>query len=177
LKKSDDSDDFDIRSFDIKSAIGRWTKDRFVLRSSFYTGRGVNAGDLNSEMLENIYQGLKADVSQDAATNFAKFVNGLTDLSASAFIQAFERFWYGGCQKTEISQGDHDGNRLTGRGDALIGEGLALIANALGGRRSSQTEIEAGSQQIKSSFLMHHQEETGFTAKFISTRLQREGWY
>jgi len=45
-----------MNKLDIVNAVQNWTKNRFVFRSSFYTGRGPNRGDLNSEKLEQIYQ-------------------------------------------------------------------------------------------------------------------------
>jgi hypothetical protein len=148
-----------IKIDDIASAVGRWCKRQFVLRSSYYTGRGVNQGDLNSEFLEMIYQGLKAEVGQEAATNFAKFVHNLKDLTASGFIIAFEQFWYSGCRDTNVSLSSGVSNQLSGRGDQLLGEGFALIGSVLGGGLSSPKEIERESQSVKRWFIFYHGKE------------------
>lgn len=148
-----------MQNLDIQSAVTEWCDRRFNFRASFYTGRGVNLGDLNSTYLEMIYQGLKTDVGQEAATNFVNFVDNLKDLSASGFIQAFERFWWSGCTDTYISLPAGVGNQLTGRGDALIGEGFALIAAGMGGGLPSPEVIEAQSRHVKAEFLKLHKSE------------------
>jgi hypothetical protein len=144
---------------DVYSAVGRWTKGQFLFRSSYYTGRGVSSSDLNSAMLEGFYQGIKTEVGVQEAANFVKFVDSLNDLSASAFIQAFGSFWHSECKITAFAQGDRDGDRLTGNGDELFAESLALMAGALGGRRASPMEIQAASCRIKQEFLMTHKDE------------------
>ena len=144
---------------DIASAIGRWTKNQFNFRASFYTGRGVNNGDLNSMMLEKIYQGLRVEVSQEVATNFAKFVDKLKDLSASAFIQAFEQFWEGGCQDTNFQQRTGTSNEITGHGHVRDFEAIALLGAALGGQRMNVEETERQSRFLKSTFIEIHRDE------------------
>src|SRR3989338_2371038 len=74
--------------------VNQWTKGKFNFRASFYTGRDPNSGDLNSSILEDIYQGIRKEFGDQKAKNFARFVATLGDLSASAFIQAFENFWW-----------------------------------------------------------------------------------
>lgn len=150
----------DIKSIDIQSSVSRWCKNQFILRASFYTGRGVNNGDLNSRYMEMIYQGLKTEVCQAAATNFAKFTNQLKDLTASAFIQAFEEFWYGGCQVTDANQRKGTGYQISGRGDnEKMTEAFVLFANAFGGRQATIEEVEQDSVHIKSEFVHKHQNE------------------
>jgi len=144
---------------DLRSAVGEWTKHKFNFRSSFYTGRGSNSGDLDSSILEMIYQGLKRDVGVLEAANFAKFVNHLTDLSASAFIQAFEQFWATGCGVPSEPQRKGTGNQLTGRDEEQIFEGLALIGSALGGPQLSPAMEAMLSQSIKAKFVYDHKEE------------------
>lgn len=147
---------------DIKSAVDRWTRGQLVLRSSFYTGRDPSAGDLNSTMFEGIYQGIKAEVGQAEATNFAKFIAKLKDLSASAFVQAFEQFWYSGCvnlKEAVVAQRERSGYQLTGRNKELFAEGFALIGLALSGSMMSTSQIEQASRSIKSQFVFNHKDE------------------
>lgn len=149
-------------TIDIAEAVGRWTRHKFNFRASFYTGHGVVSSDLNSAILEMIYQGLKTEVGQEVATNFAKFVNNLKDLSASAFIQAFEQFWYGGCKDTDFKQRPGTGNQVTGHGSEVEVEALVLVAEALfGGRRMSLEETERASRSIKQQFILEHKDEVG----------------
>ena len=156
---------------DIASAVEEWTKDKLNFRASFYTGRGVTYSDLNAEMLEGIYQGLKRDVGQQEATNFAKLVANLKDLSASAFIQAFERFWYGDCKNVDIQA---DGDQITGNDEEREVEAFILVTNALfGGSRMSPGQTESASVNLKMPFLQKHTEEIGAD---LLPAMGRYGW-
>jgi hypothetical protein len=145
----------------LEEAIPRWTKKAFILRSSYYTGRNPSEGDLNSVMLEGIYNGIKKEVGQKEATNFVKFVENLTDLSASAFIQAFERFWRSDCTNFNQIQPEGSGNQLTGQGDQLLTEGFGVLANALSGRRVSPETIRLDSRRIKAPFIAKYKAQLG----------------
>lgn len=155
-------------NIDLKSAIRKWTDGRFIFRSSYYTGRGPNCGDLNSDILEQIYQGIKNEVGKEEAKNFTKFVANQEDISASAFIQALEMFWNGGCKDRKVWQNEGAGNTLTGRDEELLTEGFALIAAGLSGSLKSPEEVARISQQIKIPFLHMHAEEIGGKVMFDS---------
>jgi hypothetical protein len=99
---------------DLKWAVNRWTNSQLNFRASFYTGCSPSYSYLNSMILEKMYRGIKNDVSEEAATNFARFVARLKDLSPSAFIQAFERFLAHDCKDIEVSQKVGSSNYLTG---------------------------------------------------------------
>lgn len=145
---------------DLGPAVGRWTKDRFTMRSGYYAGRGPTSSDLDSSRLEGIYKGLKAEVSPEAATAFVRFVNKLDDLSASSFIVAFERFWRDGCKEIEIKQDRKDRVRCTGRGDVLEGEAFCAVAETLfGGGRMSEHQVARASDRIKQQFIRGHRDE------------------
>ena len=147
------------KDIEIREAVHRWTRGHLRLRSSFYTGRGVNLGDLNSIYLEEIYQGLQSEVGPKAATNFVRLVNNLKDLTASGFIQAFEHFWYSGCESTAPTIPAGAGNHLSGHGEARIGEAFALLGATLSGSISSPEVIEARSVAVKDLFLRRHKRE------------------
>jgi hypothetical protein len=138
--------------FNIDRAVSKWTNRRFGMDSHAYTGRDPSEGDLNSVILEQIYQGLKAEVGQREAGNFAKFVANLTDLSASAFIQAFQRFWWSGCRETNIVQPEGSAWDLTGGG---TDEAIALLGAFMHGRMPRQ-EVLQTSQRIKAKFVADH---------------------
>lgn len=147
-------------SIDLRLAVNEWTKGQFVMRSSFYTGRGPNFSDLNQIMLERIYQGIQAAIGQTEATNFVQFVAALKDLSASAFIQSFEQFWYGGCVNVSPTQVVGSGRMMTGRANnELMAEGLALLGSALGGGNMDTEEVEHASYSIKYRFVCDHLKE------------------
>src|SRR3989338_1280027 len=135
-----------LNGFDLKSAVNRWTRSKLNFRSSYYTGRGPTSGDLNSVMLEGIYKGIKNEVGEQEATNFVNFVDNLKNMSASAFIQAFQQFFYSDLSETNI-QGT--GRKLSGTSqDELFSEGMALIAHSLGDQPNPD-EMERASYSIK----------------------------
>lgn len=140
-------------------AVRSWVDGRFVLRSGFYAGRPPSLGDLNSEILEMFYQGILRDVGQEEASNFVRFVNNLSDLSASAFIVAFEQFWVQGCTVVKIGQQSSDRNQLSGYGEALFAEGMGLLATTLGRTPMSEEGIISASFPIKQPFIGAHLKE------------------
>ncbi len=142
-------------------AISSWVDGRFSPRSGFYAGRGPSVGDLNSRILEMFYQGILRDVGAEAAKNFVRFVDQLKDLSASAFIVAFEQFWLNECNVVQIGQEARDRFRLSGHGDALIVEAFCTIGAALGGPSAGagSDEIEHLSWPIKAEFVSRHRAE------------------
>lgn len=148
-----------LHLLDVALAVKKWTGGQLVFRSSYYTGRGPKFSDLNSDMLEGIYLGLRSEVGQQEAMNFVNFVDNLHDLSASAFIQAFERFWMLECKQSEILQPEGSGDQITGRGDERYTEGFVLIAEALSGNLKSPNAIRSESLAIKAPFLKQHRAE------------------
>lgn len=58
---------------------------------SFYSGRPATLSDLNSKILENIYQGIAENISNEAADNYLQLVDELEYLSATAFLKMIYR--------------------------------------------------------------------------------------
>lgn len=54
----------------------------------YYSGRSATLSDLNSEILEKIYQGIRANYGEDAGNNFIQMVDEMERLSATAFLQS-----------------------------------------------------------------------------------------
>lgn len=148
-----------VKGLPVAEAAHPWLDGRFVMRSGFYAGRGPMRGDLNEVILEMFYAGILRDVGKKEAKNFVRFVNNLDDLSASAFIVAFERFWSTGCQEVKVEQDPEDGNALSGHGVGLQAEALGLIGATMFGRRRSPGQELAESNSIKAQFIAKHLEE------------------
>lgn len=142
-------------NLDLRELNHQWTNGGFVMRSGFYAGRSVSYGDLNSTILEQHYQGILKELGEVAATNYIRFVNKLQDLSASAYIVAFERFWASDCMEVEVSQRPADRNALSGRDDALFAEGLWAMASMLNNHHS-EPEVKMMSLAVKSDFILKH---------------------
>lgn len=54
-------------SLSVHNAITVWTGGRMSGRSGYYAGRGPLSSDLNSDLLEQIYQGVKKDIGEAQA--------------------------------------------------------------------------------------------------------------
>lgn len=124
-------------------------------RPEFYSGRGAILSDLNSTILEKVYQGIKAEYGQDAASSFAQMVANTDKLSATLFLTSLFRLYLNDWQVPEPKQsstldhtdvGPDDGGRMA--------VGFATIANALSG----QTERNE-TPMIVGDFLHKHRDE------------------
>jgi len=147
---------------ELSELVLKWTKGKglgFIMDSGYYAGRGPTQSDLNSKLLEAFYDGIKKDVGEKEAKNFVRFVNKLDDLSASAFIVAFEQFAARKYKIIDIKQKPEDGNRLTAHGPGLEAQAFALIAGALAGPKRSPAENLRASETIKYAFINKHQKE------------------
>jgi hypothetical protein len=61
--------------------------NRMSARPEYYSGRGATISDLNDQILEGIYQGIKKEYGDKPAENFVKMVEDITILSATTFLQ------------------------------------------------------------------------------------------
>jgi hypothetical protein len=140
------------------SAINTWTQRRLNSRASYYSGRGVKRGDLNEDHLEMIHKGIKRDFSPQHAAVFVEFVHSLTDLSATAFLNAFEVFYAGGCADAKCyTQTSRDSIAINAQTDeGKFAEGMATIAAVLGGGSRNPEMDSLESDSIKWAFLSRH---------------------
>ena len=132
-----------------------WVNGRFSMRSGCYAGRPPSPSDLDSKILEMFYKGLKRDVGVTEANNFVLFVNNLTDLSATSFIVAFERFWASSCQNCCVRQTPGDRMQVSGYGATRDAEAILALAGMLGSP-VRDANIRAVSNDIKRDFIEAH---------------------
>lgn len=137
------------------NSINGWTKGRFAMRSGYYAGRGPNRGDLDSRILEMLYQGVKHEAGGETAANFVRFVNKLEDLSASSFIVAFERFAAEDGKVVDVTQCLEDRIALDSGPNRDL-QALVVIAGMLGGRERSPEGDLRVSNDIKAEFIRDH---------------------
>lgn len=137
-------------------AIREWTKGRFSLDSGYYAGRPPTKSDLNSPMLEGIYDGIKYQIGTAEAANFVLYVYHLSDLSASCFVAALERFFAADCSAESVEWRLSDRTRITAHGDEARAQAFAVVANAFGVKQKSESEIRQLSEGIKAEFIRHH---------------------
>lgn len=137
------------------SAVDQWTQGKLVMDSGVYAHRPPTQSDLNSEMLEAIYRGLKQDHNDIAARNFVRLVNKLEDLSASVFIVTLERFWASRCKQTDIVVS----NKVHNNSVRNKVQAFEQLANALTGKTLGERQKKNLSEGIKSDFIKAHREE------------------
>ena len=137
----------------LHAQVCKWTKNSLAMDSGYYAGRPPTPSDLNFKILEALYRGIKEDIGVDAARNFARFVNLLHDLSASAFIVAFEQCCDSGFKAISITQRKEDRTRITSHGGARDAQAFAVVAQALCGERKGEDEIRQLSREIKQAFI------------------------
>lgn len=142
------------------SAINGWTGGRLSHRSGFYAGRGVKRCDLNESHLQLIFDGIKKDFSPEHAALFLDFVEGLEDMSATAFLVAFEYFFATGCSEPKkYKQRPGDQYQVSGHGEQRDIEAQCAVFEALGrsSRSSNSDELEKmEGNGIKFAFLTNN---------------------
>lgn len=90
----------DSDSVTLALAVQNFTGGRFTMDRKRYLSKLPYPGDLNAAVLEDIYTGIKKNVSETAAANFVRLVDSLEDLSADAFRSALCEFWKNGCSSS-----------------------------------------------------------------------------
>lgn len=151
---------------DFDQAVRKWCGGKLSSRPKYYCGRGVKTCDLNSDILEMLWTGITRDVGIPAADNFIYMVRDLTDLSATAFLKAFEEFYQNNFVWRSRKQTIADQMAYTGRSDdphtfealKLGMEEMLMNARNHPGRSAEQerAETEAASVQVKGRFLANH---------------------
>lgn len=133
-------------------AIRKWCGGTLINRPSYYSGRGPNAGDLGERHLTMIYEGIKADFEPEIVESFVSLVEAQSDMSASAFLTAFDQWFCNGFDHESVHRSNLDGMGITGYGaerdqQALLGAMAALMDNRPDYLKNVQSE------QIKAGFL------------------------
>ena len=125
-------------------------------RPAYYSGRGPNRGDCGPDHLKRLHDGLKTYFGDDHAEAFARMVASQNDLSATSFLIAFQKFWYGGCQWGDIKPETNPNFEITSRWEdnpaQAMGEGFATIMSSMFDTRSEGARSWE-SDSIKSEFL------------------------
>jgi hypothetical protein len=123
-------------------------------RPGHYAGRGPMTCDLNDQHLEKFHEGLIQEVGAEAARNFVMMVEELEDMSATAFLWSFMRFWPNKRWTNQKAE-KGDGVTISGYGDAAFMEAEVCVLNVLSDRRDLGQQAQE-SQNIKRGFLMRH---------------------
>jgi hypothetical protein len=113
------------------------------------------ACDLNSDILEMLYGGIRTEIGAEAARNFVLMVENLTDMSATAFLVSFQHYWGNKYRWDDRKQQSGDGVALSGRGQQLHTEAMFAVLSALSDHRDKGTR-DWQSDSIKMPFLARH---------------------
>ncbi len=120
-------------------------------RASYYSGRGVNYGDLSDKNLEEIFRKL-LKIDLDYAMNFIDMVRQMKTLGATEFINSFMRFASNDF-KSDISNIEDSNVSL----DGVYDEARDMVAFSsifsLMSRGNDQDYQTRASEQMKKAFL------------------------
>jgi hypothetical protein len=122
-------------------------------RPEFYSGRGAISDDLNSKILEEVYQGVQREHGEKAAKQFAQMVADIPNLSATDFLLTLYRLeshnWKWNKKMLGIEKGIDVGPDYGDGGREAIG--MVTIGNVLGGMLDRDE-----TSYIRGEFLRRH---------------------
>jgi len=81
----------EIKPSTVVQIIHGYTDGRMSARPEYYSGRGVNTGDLNHKHLLMIHTGIKKELGDDQAAAFVEMLQVLEDMSATGFLNSLYR--------------------------------------------------------------------------------------
>src|SRR6185369_16685901 len=132
----------------VRAIIHKHTDGRLSARPEYYSGRGVNRGDLGPNHIKMVYDGIVAELGNDAAEEFIKMLEELKDMSATGFLNSLYRL------ETADFKFDAKKFNLSGDGIAYNDDVTAFctVAEVMMGRRDPDIE-EMSSRQLVAEFL------------------------
>jgi hypothetical protein len=74
-----------------RTIIHEYADGRLSARPEYYSGRGVNRGDLNGQHLLMVHTGVKREIGTEAAAAFVKMIEVIKDMSATGFLTSLYR--------------------------------------------------------------------------------------
>ena len=135
----------------------------------YYSGRGVNRGDLNEDHLIKIHNLIKRFHGDDQAAQFVEMVKDVDDMSATSFLMQLHNFFNGGLKHTPIKgharEEMNDGIKVGSEIGALctvmsvlsrssMGDMLQEVIDETGTKINMQDYVTGcNNSSIKSSFL------------------------
>lgn len=133
----------------VRQIIHGYTDGRLSSRPEYYSGRGVNRGDLNGNHIKMVHDGVKKELGDDAAKALVAMVRILKDMSATGFLTSLYRLEQMGWKFNEKAFNQ------SGDGISATDEITAMCSVlAIMGRGNSDPEMdEMFSRQIANEFL------------------------
>lgn len=139
-----------------REIISEYTKGRLCGRPEYYSGRGACRSDLNSEILEQVYQGILKEHGEKAAKQYARMVQAIDVLSATFFLNSLYALeankWALAKPKKRTKATDHiDVCPDDGVPERRLASGMAgVMAWTTGGSERDETFM------IRAEFLKNH---------------------
>lgn len=132
-----------------REIVHEYTKNRMSARPEYYSGRGATLSDLDSKLLEMIYQGILKEIGQNAAKELIKMVEDLDVLSATHFLNSLyaleARSWRWERRQRKAGPMDHIDVGSDQDPEARLTIGLCSIgAWGLGGSDRDETDTIRG---------------------------------
>lgn len=132
--------------------ISKYTKSKMSTRPEFYSGRGAVISDLNSEILEYIYEGVLKEKGKEAAKNFVNLVASIDVLSATGFLNIFYAWVNNGCPEPSDKIATSDIDLPTDDSNKYIA-GMATIFSKMSSHGRDDTYM------IRAEFCSSHRSE------------------
>lgn len=107
-------------------------------RPGYYSGRGATSSDLNSKILNDIASLIEKHYGKQAHDNYVKMVWGMSELSATAFLNNLYALERASWKLTEAKI-TNDGQSFESEGEAL-GLLAEVFSQSYGRTRPNQTE-------------------------------------
>lgn len=135
-----------------RDMVSTYCEGRMCGNPEYYSGRGAIRSDLNSKLLEKIFQGIKKEIGDEAAESFVEMVASIDRLSATFFLNSLYRLedmgWKWKAAETAAPQ-DHIDLGQDGEGRLAVGF-ASMMSWMHGGSERNETFM------ISSDFLTAH---------------------
>jgi hypothetical protein len=125
--------------------------NRMSTRPEYYSGRGATLSDLDYNILEGIYKGIKIEFGESAANSFVDMVDNIKVMSATTFLQELYMLFYNDWVYV-IKEKDASGIAVAKNEDGDY-DMLSGIMGIFGGLTSNQRDE---TPSIKNHFLFTH---------------------
>lgn len=121
-------------------------------RPEYYSGRGATRSDLNYEMLERIYLGVKKTQGINASEEFVQMVADIPKMSATDFLLNFYNLERNEWKWDKRMTREESGIYVDGRNDlSKFATGVMSIMGSMSGMNAHDD-----TRYIKGEFLMRH---------------------
>lgn len=154
----------------VRQIIHGYTDGRLSARPEYYSGRGVNRGDLNGNHIKMVYDGIVKELGKEAGDALIEMVRVLTDMSATGFLTSLYRLEQAGW-KFDAKMFNQAGDGICAT-DEITAFCSVMSVMSRGNPDSDFTEFQ--SRQISNEFMVligqpPIQRKGGFASTFVQS--------